>query len=94
MVIMISQGGDGAWGRGSAASIAQVSYTLFAVAILFPRSPLVARRLSINFARNFEERVSAVSSICYLQPVEKHGFGQPEMEYKSNAYILVSVADQ
>jgi hypothetical protein len=62
--------------------------------MLFLGSLLLARRLLINFARNLEERVSGVSSIRALQPVEKHGFRQREMEYKSNMYILASVADQ
>jgi MFS family permease len=96
MVIMISQGamvlGGAIW--GSAASIVGVSYTLFAAAMLFLGSLLLARRLSINFPRNLEETVSGVSSICALQPVEKHAFGEPEMEYKSNMYIFASVADQ
>src|SRR5271167_3206282 len=64
-VIMISQGamalGGVIW--GSAAAIAGASYTLLGAAVLFLTSLLLARRLSINFAGNPEERVSGVSSI-------------------------------
>ena len=61
-VIMISQGamalGGVMW--GSAASLAGASYTLVGAAVLFLTSLLLARRLSINFAGNLEERVSGV----------------------------------
>ena len=61
-VIMISQGamalGGVIW--GSAASLAGASYTLVGAAVLFLTSLLLARRLSINFAGNLEERVSGV----------------------------------
>src|SRR5277367_5546388 len=61
-VIMISQGamalGGVMW--GSAASLAGASYTLVGAAGLFLTSLLLARRLSINFAGNLEERVSGV----------------------------------
>ena len=64
-VIMISQGamalGGVVW--GSAGAIAGASYTLFGAAVLFLTSLLLARRLSINFAGNLEEKVSGVSSI-------------------------------
>jgi predicted MFS family arabinose efflux permease len=64
-VIMISQGamalGGVVW--GSAGAIAGASYTLLGAAVLFLTSLLLARRLSINFAANLEERVSGVSSI-------------------------------
>jgi hypothetical protein len=60
-VIMISQGamalGGVMW--GSAASLAGASYTLVGAAVLFLTSLLLARRLSINFAGNLEERVKA-----------------------------------
>jgi hypothetical protein len=63
-VIMISQGamalGGVMW--GSAASLAGASYTLVGAAGLFLTSLLLARRLSINFAGNLEERVSGVSA--------------------------------
>jgi hypothetical protein len=45
---------------GSAASLAGASYTLVGAAVLFLTSLLLARRLSINFAGNLEERVSGV----------------------------------
>ena len=48
---------------GLTASIAGASYTLLGAAVLFLTSLLLARRLSINFAGNLEERVSAVLSI-------------------------------
>jgi len=71
-VIMISQGsmslGGVIW--GSAGAIAGASYTLLGAAVLFLTSLLLARRLSINFARNFEERVSGDSSIR-VEPVEE-----------------------
>jgi hypothetical protein len=61
-VIMISQGamalGGVIW--GSAGAIAGASYTLLGAAVLFLTSLLLARRLSINFAGNPEERVSGV----------------------------------
>ena len=61
-VIMISQGamalGGVIW--GSAGAIAGASYTLVGAAVLFLTSLLLARRLSINFAGNLEERVSGV----------------------------------
>jgi len=64
-VIMISQGamaiGGVIW--GSAASIAGSSYTLLGAAVLFLTSLLLTRRLSINVAATFEERVSGVLSI-------------------------------
>ena len=68
MVIMTSQGVMVVGGviRGSAASIVGVSYTLFAAAMLFLGSLLLARRLLLNFARNLDERVSGVSSIRAL----------------------------
>jgi Na+/melibiose symporter-like transporter len=66
-VIMISQGamalGGVVW--GSAGAIAGASYTLLGAAVLFLTSLLLARRLSINFAGNLEERVSGVSSIRF-----------------------------
>ena len=64
-VIMISQGAMAVGGViwGSAASIAGASYTLLEAALLFLTSLLLARRLSINFAGNLEERVSGISSI-------------------------------
>ena len=40
--------------------IAGASYTLLGAAVLFLTSLLLARRLSINFAGNLEERVSGV----------------------------------
>ena len=64
-VIMISQGamalGGVIW--GSAGAIAGASYTLLGAAVLFLTSLLLARRLSINFAENLEERVSGDLSI-------------------------------
>jgi predicted MFS family arabinose efflux permease len=64
-VIMISQGamalGGVIW--GSVGAIAGASYTLLGAAVLFFTSLLLARRLSINFAGNLEERVSGVLSI-------------------------------
>jgi MFS family permease len=64
-VIMISQGAMAVGGViwGSAASIAGASYTLLGAAILFLTSLLLARRLSIDFARNLEQSVSGVLSI-------------------------------
>ena len=58
-VIMISQGAMALGGviRGSAGAIAGASYTLLGAAVLFLTSLLLARRLSINFAGNLEERV-------------------------------------
>ena len=57
---MISQGamalGGVIW--GSAASLAGASYTLVGAAVLFLTSLLLARRLSINFAGDLEEKVS------------------------------------
>jgi hypothetical protein len=65
-VIMISQGamalGGVIW--GSAGAIAGPSYTLLGAAVLFLTSLLLARRLSINFAGNLEERISGDLSIC------------------------------
>src|SRR5271167_552054 len=59
-VIMISQGamalGGVIW--GSAGAIAGASYTLLGAAVLFLTSLLLARRLSINFAGDLEEKVS------------------------------------
>jgi MFS family permease len=64
-VIMISQGamalGGVIW--GSASAIAGTSYTLLGAAVLFLTSLLLARRLSINFAGNLEERISGHLSI-------------------------------
>jgi MFS family permease len=64
-VIMISQGamalGGVIW--GSAGAIAGTSCTLLGAAVLFFTSLLLARRLSINFAGDLEERVSGVLSI-------------------------------
>src|SRR6476660_6646320 len=64
-VIMISQGamalGGVIW--GAAGAIAGASYTLLGAAVLFLTSLLLARRLSINFAENLEERVSSDLSI-------------------------------
>jgi MFS family permease len=64
-IIMISQGAMALGGLiwGSAAAIAGASYTLLGAAVLFLTSLLLARRLSINFAGNPEERVSEVLSI-------------------------------
>jgi MFS family permease len=64
-VIVISQGAMAVGGViwGSAASIAGASYTLLGAAILFLTSLLLARRLSIDFARNLEQSVSGVLSI-------------------------------
>ncbi len=70
-VIMISQGamalGGVIW--GSAGAIAGTSYALLGAAVLFLSSLFLARRLSINFARNLEERVSGVLSIR-IEPKE------------------------
>jgi predicted MFS family arabinose efflux permease len=70
-VIMISQGamvlGGVIW--GSASAIAGTSYTLLGAAVLFFASLLLARRLSINFAGNPEERVSGVLSVR-IEPKE------------------------
>src|SRR5580693_6305278 len=61
-VIMISQGamafGGVMWGY--AATTAGVKYTLVGAAVLILISVVLARRLSINFAGNLEERVSGV----------------------------------
>jgi Na+/melibiose symporter-like transporter len=64
-VIMISQGAMALGGLiwGSAASLAGASYTLLGAAVLFLTSLFLARRLSINFAGNLEERVSGDLSI-------------------------------
>src|SRR5271157_5383687 len=64
-VIIISQGAMAPRGVvwGSAGAIAGASYTLLGAAVLFLTSLLLARRLSINFAGNLEERVSGFSSI-------------------------------
>ena len=63
--ITISQGamvlGGVTWGL--AASIAGVSHTLLGAAVLFLASLLLARRLSINFAADFEESISGILSI-------------------------------
>jgi len=58
-------GGNGGWGViwGLTASIAGASYTLLGAAVLFLTSLLLARRLSIEFAGNLEERVSHDLSI-------------------------------
>jgi hypothetical protein len=48
---------------GAAGAIAGASYTLLGAAVLFLTSLLLARRLSINFAGNLEERVSGILSI-------------------------------
>jgi MFS family permease len=58
-VIMISQGAMALGGLiwASAGTIFGAGYTLFGAAILFLASLVVARRFSINFARNFEEKV-------------------------------------
>ena len=70
-VIMISQGamalGGVIW--GSAAAITGPSYTLLGAAVLFLTSLLLARRLSINFAGNLEERISGDLFIC-VEPKE------------------------
>ena len=70
-VIMISQGamalGGVIW--GSAGAIAGTSYTLLGAAVLFLTSLLLARRLSINFAGDLEERVSGALSIR-IEPKE------------------------
>ena len=70
-VIMISQGamvlGGVIW--GSASAIAGASYTLLGAAVLFFTSLLLARRLSINFAGNLQERVSGVLSVR-IEPKE------------------------
>ena len=64
-VIMISQGamalGGVIW--GSAGAIAGTSYTLLGAAVLFLMSLLLARRLSINFGGDLEERASGALSI-------------------------------
>ena len=70
-VIMISQGamalGGVIW--GSAGAIFGTSYTLLGAAVLLFTSLFLARRLSINFAGNLEEWVSAVLSIR-IEPKE------------------------
>ena len=48
---------------GSAGSIAGPSYTFLGAAVLFLTSLLLARRPSINFAGNLEERISGDLSI-------------------------------
>ena len=69
-VIMISQGamalGGVIW--GFAAAIAGTSYTLLGAAVLFLTSLLLARRLSINFAGNLQERGSGNLSIAVEPP--------------------------
>jgi len=69
-VIVISQGamalGGVIW--GSAAAIAGASYTLLGAAVLFLTSLFLARRLSINFAGNLEERGSGDLSIAVEPP--------------------------
>jgi hypothetical protein len=64
-VIMISQGAMALGGVfwGSVGAIAGISYNLLGAAVLFLTSLLLARRLSINFAGNIEERVSGDLSI-------------------------------
>jgi Transmembrane secretion effector len=63
--IMISQGamvlGGVIW--GSAGALVGTSYTLLGAAVLFLMSLLLARRLSINFAADFEESLSGILSI-------------------------------
>ena len=63
--IMISQGamvlGGVIW--GSAGALFGTSYTLLGAAVLFLMSLLLARRLSINFAADFEETISGILSI-------------------------------
>ena len=70
-VIMISQGamalGGVIW--GSAGAMAGTSYALLGAAVLFLSSLFLARRLSIDFAGNLEERVSSVLSIR-IEPKE------------------------
>jgi Transmembrane secretion effector len=70
-VIMISQGamalGGVVW--GSAGAIAGTSYTLIGAAVLFLTSLFLARRLTINFAGDLEERVSRVLTIA-VEPAE------------------------
>jgi Na+/melibiose symporter-like transporter len=70
-LIMISQGamalGGVIW--GSAGAIGGASYTLLGAAVLFLTSLLLARRLSINFAGNLEEKVSGDLFIC-VEPKE------------------------
>jgi hypothetical protein len=70
-VIMISQGamalGGVIW--GSAGAIAGTSYTLLGAAILLLTSLFLARRLSINFARDLEERLSGALPIR-IEPKE------------------------
>jgi len=63
-VIMISQGAMALGGLiwGSAAARVGASYTLLGAAVLFLTSLLLARRLSINAARNLEETVSGFLS--------------------------------
>jgi Transmembrane secretion effector len=70
-VIMISQGAMALGGLiwGSAGAIAGTSHNLLGAAVLFLTSLLLARRLSINFAGNVEERVSGVLSIR-IEPEE------------------------
>jgi MFS family permease len=64
-VIMISQGamalGGVIW--GSAVTLAGASNTLLGAAVLFLTSLLLARRLSINFAEDLEERLSSGLSL-------------------------------
>ena len=64
-VIMISQGamalGGVVW--GSAGAIAGTSSTLLGAAVLLLTSLFLARQLSINFARDLEERVSGALPI-------------------------------
>jgi MFS family permease len=69
--IMISQGamavGGVTW--GSAGALVGARYTLLGAAVLFLMSLLLARRLSINFAADFEETFSGVLSIRVKQEV-------------------------
>ena len=70
-VIMISQGamalGGVIW--GSAGAIAGTSYALLGAAVLLLTSLFLARRLSINFARDLEERVSGALPVR-IEPTE------------------------
>ena len=81
-VIMISQGamamGGVIW--GSAAAIAGASYTLLGAAALFVTSLLLARRLSINFAGNLEEKVSGRLSLR-VEPTEMTPIEEQQENY-------------
>jgi Transmembrane secretion effector len=67
--IMISQGamavGGVTW--GSAGALVGARYTLLGAAVLFLTSLLLARRLSINFAADFEESLPGVLFIRVKQ---------------------------